>query len=180
MSEAAHPKADAAPLWTFALAVYATPGVADACLGLQDRHGCDVNLLLFAAWMGAAHHWTMTSADMADAAAAVQDWHAEIVRPLRGVRRRLKSGPPPGPNGASEALRTRIKAIEIEAERIELAALEMLAAKWQVRDMKRSGATLANLEVAVRHFAGGEPSREALELIRAIDKGVATNMTREQ
>jgi uncharacterized protein (TIGR02444 family) len=165
-------------LWTFAVDLYAAPGVADACLGLQDRHGCDVNVLLFAAWMGAVRHHALAPAEMVEAAASVHDWHAEIVRPLRGVRRRLKSGPLPAPD-ASEALRTRIKAIEIEAERIELATLETLAAKWHVRDVERGGATLENLEIAVRHFTGGEPLHEALELIRAIEKGVATSMVRK-
>jgi uncharacterized protein (TIGR02444 family) len=159
-------------LWAFAVDLYTAPGVAAACLGLQDQHGCDVNLLLFAAWMGAVRHRTMTAAEMAEAATAVEDWHAEIVRPLRGVRRRLKSGPPPAPDEASEALRTRIKSIEIEAERIELAVLEMLAAKWHVGDVKIGGASLENLCTAVRHFAGGEPLVQMLKLIQAIEKGV--------
>jgi hypothetical protein len=122
----------------------------------------------------------MTHAEMAETAASVRNWHAEIVRPLRGVRRRLKSGPLPTPDGASEAFRSRIKSIEIEAERIELAALEMLAAKWHVRDVVRGGETLENLRTAVRHFAGGEPVGEALELIQTIGKGVVASMPREQ
>jgi uncharacterized protein (TIGR02444 family) len=154
----------------FAVDLYAAPDVADGCLALQDWHGCDVNVLLFSAWMGVIRHRTMTPAEMAEAAASVPDWHAEIVRPLRCVRRRLKSGPLPMPDGASEALRSRIKSIEIGAERIELAALEMLAAKWHVRDVVRGGETLKNLRTAVRHFAGGEPVGEALELIQTIGK----------
>ena len=45
---------------------------------------------------------------------------------MRSLRRRLKSGPPPAPCSASEALRGRIKAAEIEAEHIELDTLEEL------------------------------------------------------
>jgi len=33
--------------WAFSLALYGKPGVAPALLGLQDRLGVDVNLLLF-------------------------------------------------------------------------------------------------------------------------------------
>ena len=33
--------------WDFSLAFYAMPGVADACLQLQDGCGADVNVLLF-------------------------------------------------------------------------------------------------------------------------------------
>jgi uncharacterized protein (TIGR02444 family) len=93
---------------------------------LQDRYNCDVNLLLFAAWVGAVRNRTLTSGEMNGAALAVRDWHAEIVRPLRDVRRRLKSGPFSAPD-ASDSLRARIKSVEIEAERLELAALQKLA-----------------------------------------------------
>ncbi|HEX6103216.1 MAG TPA: TIGR02444 family protein, partial [Alphaproteobacteria bacterium] len=40
------------PFWSFSVALYGRPGVAPACLALQDRFGCDVNLLLFAIWAG--------------------------------------------------------------------------------------------------------------------------------
>ncbi|HEY9550471.1 MAG TPA: TIGR02444 family protein, partial [Kiloniellaceae bacterium] len=40
------------PFWQFSGAVYARRGVAEACLALQQRHGLDVNLLLFCAWAG--------------------------------------------------------------------------------------------------------------------------------
>ena len=29
------------PFWDFALRVYKTPGVSDACLAIQDRHRAD-------------------------------------------------------------------------------------------------------------------------------------------
>ena len=41
-------------LWDFSLRVYRAPGVSDWCLALQDGHGADVNILLWAAWLGAA------------------------------------------------------------------------------------------------------------------------------
>jgi uncharacterized protein (TIGR02444 family) len=174
MSRADHPapEPDEMPLWTFAVSLYAAPDVAAACLGLQDRHGCDVNVLLFAAWMGAVRHRTLTPAELAEAAAAVRDWHTEIVDPLRYVRRRLKSGPAPAPDQASEALRTRIKAIEIEAERIELAVLEKRAAKWHSGAPGDDGASLENLKTAVRQFGRDAPTSDALDLVRTIGKGI--------
>jgi uncharacterized protein (TIGR02444 family) len=36
-----------AAFWRFSLALYARPGVAAALLGLQDRAGRDVNLVLY-------------------------------------------------------------------------------------------------------------------------------------
>jgi uncharacterized protein (TIGR02444 family) len=39
--------------WEWALDAYARPGVAEACLELQDVHGQNVPLLLWAAWAAA-------------------------------------------------------------------------------------------------------------------------------
>ena len=38
--------------WSFSLKVYAAPDVGDECISLQDGYGIDVNLLLFAAFLG--------------------------------------------------------------------------------------------------------------------------------
>ncbi len=176
MSDATHLMTTEPSLWAFAVELYSAPGVADACLKLQDRYACDVNLLLFAAWMAAVCQRTPTGAEMNGAALAVRDWHAEIVRPLRGVRRRLKSGPPPAPDSVSEALRTRIKTVEIEAERLELNTLESLAAKWPAGNDKADRRAFANLTIALSVFVEGEPPSEALELLRIIEKGL-TNMS---
>ena len=43
---------DGNPLWEFSLEFYAQPGVASACLALQDRCGVDVNVLLLMCWCG--------------------------------------------------------------------------------------------------------------------------------
>jgi len=110
-------------LWRFALAVYQKPGVSDACLLLQDRYGCNVTLLLFAAWAGAEQGVVLTADEMAAALGTVGAWHGEVVEPLRAVRRRLKHGPAPAPDSTTGKLRARLQAIEIEAERIELETL---------------------------------------------------------
>src|SRR3954470_3940357 len=39
------------PFWNFSLELYAGEGVAEACLDLQERRGCDVNVLLFCCWL---------------------------------------------------------------------------------------------------------------------------------
>ena len=109
-------------LWDFSLALYARPGVAEACLALQERHGIDVNLLLFCCWSGDRGH-RLAPRELADLVAAVDAWHAEVVRPLRGVRRWLK-GRDLGLGEPVEALRAEIKARELDAERIEQRLLE--------------------------------------------------------
>ena len=77
------------PLWAFSLAVYAGDGVADECLELQERLNLDVNLLLFAAFVGAVEGVQLEARDIAAADTAVAGWHGEIVRVLRRTRRAL-------------------------------------------------------------------------------------------
>ncbi|CAO3417910.1 TIGR02444 family protein [Azospirillum argentinense] len=99
------------PLWDFSLAVYGRPGVSAACLDLQDRLGQDVNLLLFAAWGGMACNADLPAGELARIDSAVAPWRDEVVRPLRAVRRRAK--------GEDDALYKRLKAVELEAERVQ-------------------------------------------------------------
>jgi uncharacterized protein (TIGR02444 family) len=163
-------------LWDFAVDLYGAPGVSEACLALQDRHGCDVNVLLFATWMGTVRRDKLSRGDMAEAIASVQGWRDEVVRPLRAIRRRLKSGPPRAPGELTGELRTRIKAVELESERIELWQLEGCADKRASRSDDASEASLENLMTAVRFFKGGELDAEAEQLIGAIQSAVAARM----
>jgi len=76
----------AGALWNFAVRLYAEPGIAEACLVLQDRDGVDAPLLLWAAWLGGgADAATLRAGDR-----AVGPWRARAVRPLRGLRRHLR------------------------------------------------------------------------------------------
>jgi uncharacterized protein (TIGR02444 family) len=149
-------------LWRFALTVYQKPGVSDACLLLQDRYGCNVTLLLFAAWAGAEQGVVLTADEMAAAVGTVGAWHGEVVEPLRAVRRRLKHGPPPAPDVATGKLRARLQAIEIEAERLELETLAGLLPDR--RDGSGVVAITANLTLAAP-LTGDTESSESLRMI---------------
>ena len=109
--------------WSFSLDFYARPGVAEACLELQDRHGLDVNLVLYCCWRGAI----LTQAQLQAAIALTAPWRSEIVQPLRTLRRRLKPGFPPFPEAGVQGLRKRIADAELEAERLQQQALDALA-----------------------------------------------------
>lgn len=106
------------PFWDFSLALHARPGVADACLALQDRRDLDVNLLLFCCWQ-ANRGIALSDDDVSAVVAATRDWQSRVVVPLRGLRRHL------GTLGRADAdpLRQGIKENELEAERLEQALL---------------------------------------------------------
>lgn len=113
----------AARLWRWSGEVYRRPGVAEACLRLQDEHGADVNLALALVWAG-AEGIALDAAALVPLTEISQRWQAQVVAPLRGVRRALKGGVGAAAP-AAQALREEIKTIELEAERVEL---ELLAA----------------------------------------------------
>jgi hypothetical protein len=101
------------PFWTFSLRIYGQPGVPPACLTLQDGSGVDVNVLLFSLY----------------AASCIDPWKKQAVVPLRGVRRFLKDTPAGLDAEGVEALRQRVKAAELESERLQQ---EALFARWPV------------------------------------------------
>jgi uncharacterized protein (TIGR02444 family) len=160
----------------FALELYRREGVADACLSLQNRHDLDVNLVLFAAFIGAVQRQELTVADLEQAHGRVDAWHREVVRPLRAVRQRLKTGPAPAPNEATTALRGKLAQLEIEAEIIELDHLGVLVAHTDVPRSTDSPGTAAEcaaaaIELVVRTHASAAPDalddqdRAAIDLI---------------
>lgn len=152
--------------WSFSLALYAKPGVAPACLALQERHGLDVNLLLFACWAGSRGQ-TLTPADWARPIEASRDWHGRVVVPLRGLRRWLKGRENMG-SGAAGKLRLRIKKQELESERIEQTLLaEALPLPAGMPDAPVTAANLAGYLAAAGVALGDEERDDCAVLLRA-------------
>jgi uncharacterized protein (TIGR02444 family) len=115
------------PFWRFSLRFYRQPGVADACIALQDSCGVDVNILLFLLWLATARRCVPAAAAQ-ELCAKTAAWHDDVVVPLRTLRRRLKDGSTLVERGAAELFRTRIKAVELESERLQQEAMFALAA----------------------------------------------------
>ena len=90
--------------------LYAGDDVPAACLHLQDELGLDVNLLLWCLYAG-ARGTALTPEMIATADAACAPWRTHVVRPLREVRRWLKTAGP-----QAEALRKQVLAQEIDSE----------------------------------------------------------------
>jgi uncharacterized protein (TIGR02444 family) len=110
------------PFWRFSLHFYRQAGVADACIALQDDCGVDVNLLLFLLWLAAGGRQLSAEA-VKELDDAVRDWRTLTIVPIRQLRRKLKDAPTLVESGKQEAFRTKIKAIELEAERLQQEAL---------------------------------------------------------
>jgi uncharacterized protein (TIGR02444 family) len=110
------------PFWRFSLHFYRQAGVAEACIALQDECGVDVNLLLFLLWLAAGRR-QLSAANVKELDAAVGDWRQLTIVPIRDVRRKLKDVATPIEANKQEAFRTKIKAVELEAERLQQEAL---------------------------------------------------------
>ncbi len=167
------------PFWDFSLAVYGRAGVGEACVALQDRHGLDVNLLLLCCW-AATRGRGLDAAELSRLVAAVAGWQREVVRPLRGVRRWLKSQAV-GAAGAARALRAAVKAQELEAERIEqLLLFEALGARVEGKaGVPAPALAAANLRACLElaRVAPDEADRAALAVLLA---GAFTSLAEDE
>ena len=107
--------------WEFSIKLYETPSVSDECLMLQDNYGINVNLLLFCAFVG-RDKIALSDEDIEKISLVTKNWHVYVVKPLRDVRRSIKqmldSGSISEP-GATAALRSEVKALELQSEKLE-------------------------------------------------------------
>ncbi|HZA67209.1 MAG TPA: TIGR02444 family protein [Geminicoccaceae bacterium] len=157
------------PFWNYALDLYRREGVEGACLELQERHDLDVNLVLLCCWL--ATRGVEVERDwLARTGAIVDRWQAEVVRPLRAVRGRLKAELVKPPAGSiperwpelTAGLRRRVLALEIDGERLEQLLLAELAADLVATTTPGIGVASRNLR-RYRPFA--PPDREALRTL---------------
>jgi uncharacterized protein (TIGR02444 family) len=111
------------PFWSFSIELYERPEVAPAALALQDRFGCDVNLLLFAMW-AARCGVALGPSDLVRLDQVIGSWRTRIVEPIRGLRRALKADSLGAAAEMAEACRRALLAAELAGER---AAQDLLA-----------------------------------------------------
>lgn len=118
----------AAAFWRFSLAIYRRPGVAKACLALQDKAGLDVNLLLFCLFQ--AHRGrALTPTDLRRAMHRAAPIQTGIIAPLRAARRALKRQAGLADRtlaAAASRLRAALLRHELAAEQFEQTALSGL------------------------------------------------------
>jgi uncharacterized protein (TIGR02444 family) len=154
-----------AAFWRFSLALYARPGVAAALLALQDRAGRDVNLILYALWLGAGHARLFDRAALTAAEAAVGPLAGAIAE-LRGLRRRLRTTQ----DLLLQALRKRVAALELAGEHSaqDRLATGLAATPDLARTDDRLALAAANLDL----YIGAEAGTPEAAVLRAALAGL--------
>jgi uncharacterized protein (TIGR02444 family) len=156
--------------WAFALEIYARPGVADACLRLQNEAGVDVLMLLMVTYGAVRHRILLSPTEIRQLDEACRPWREQIVRPIRAIRSALKSGPLPAPNSETEQFRSKVKAIELAAERLQNQLLaERLPLRPPQRDAVDPNDLRSVLRAVVTHFLEMPEGKPIADLLPSID-----------
>ena len=168
METATNPSTET-PFWRFSLHFYRQPGVSEACIALQDGCGVDVNLLLFLFWLAACRR-QLSAANVKGLDDGVRDWRNLTIVPIRDVRRKLKGAATLVAPSRHEAFRTKIKAIELEAERLQQEALyEATRAKMPGAEAAPPTAARANVAAYAAVLGTNLPPAAIDALLRAFD-----------
>jgi len=160
--------------WAFALEFYAQPGVADACLTLQNKAGVDVMLLLMVAFAAAKHRQLLTYEEIKALDDVCRPWREQIVRPLRGIRIGLKEGPPPAPCDETERFRSNIKAAELAAERLQN---QLLAERLPLGPPEREPITRERLRASLLEIVGLYAEERTEALTDSLSSSIDTILT---
>jgi len=115
------------PFWNYSVKLYRKPGVADACLFVQDRYGLNVNLILFCIWAADTGSGKLTSIQVSTALHRVADWEEQVIKPLREVRRTCRQDALGIPEFLLQTFVPQIETVELEAEQVEQLVLAELA-----------------------------------------------------
>jgi uncharacterized protein (TIGR02444 family) len=147
--------------------------VAAACIELQDSAGIDVNVMFYVLFLATR----LRQIDRAEAEridAQVKAWRELAVIPLRALRRRLKTGIAPLPATDTDALRSEVKRIELETERIEQQFLERQMPADSLGSQAESAIAAARSNLAAYgSLFGGLPEAPSAVLLAAYSQHVA-------
>lgn len=149
------------PFWDYSLVHYGRPEVARACLELQEDVGANVNLVLFCCWLGSFGQ-VLTVQDLDEAEEVIRDWNEQVVEPLRGVRRFVRSE---FAGFADQKWPQAIKQLELKAERV---VQNRLCNWWRT---KYGGST----DSADRRELSGEQQLQNLNLYLSRTSDIAIN-----
>lgn len=173
--------------WEFSLQVYRVEGVADAFLELQNKHGGDVNMLLFCCWYGVTRG-KFQEVVFENAYNFSRGWGQQTVKPLRSIRIWLKQEGCHGQHinieGCME-FREKVKGVELQAEKLQQLTLENLCRKVPAFESSAAGRLEAVVKNLKRYLqsAGidirGIESRHLETFIKACIDGAEAKQIRE-
>jgi uncharacterized protein (TIGR02444 family) len=160
------------PFWRFSLHFYRHASVSDACIALQDEQGVDVNLLLFLFWL--ADDGRLLAADeVKKLDDAVRDWRNLTIVPIRDTRRKLKGARTIVDPADQEVFRNKVKAVELDAERLQQAALFAFTRSGPLgRKAEPEGAARGNL-AAYERVIGTPFANNAVDVLLAAFNTIA-------
>jgi uncharacterized protein (TIGR02444 family) len=151
--------------WGFSLAFYERPEVAEALITLQDRDGFDVNVILFALWIGLSGRGVLFGDLLTAALREAAALRTEIVEPLREFRRKLRNHP----DKNVQQLRKGVKALELAGERLVQRRLAWLAGSANADASPELRQAAARTNLALYLGAAAAPGREAAAIFQALD-----------
>jgi uncharacterized protein (TIGR02444 family) len=161
------------PFWRFSLKFYGKAGVSDACIALQDGCGVDVNLLLFLFWL-ASERQALSADEVKKLDATIKSWRELTIIPIRDTRRRLKGATTFVDPAKQEALRDKVKAVELEAEKLQQEALYAFTQSGPLgKPSEPPAAARGNVAAYERAMGASFPKASVDVLVNAFD-GVAS------
>ncbi|MGK0297624.1 MAG: hypothetical protein ACI9XC_001234 [Gammaproteobacteria bacterium] len=138
--------------WNYSIKAYSQDGVPNACLILQDKFELDVNMILFCCWYGITNG-NLSKELFCHCHEYCRTWSTKTVKPLRNIRTWLKDHGCTENNhdkNACMSYRDKIKAIELESEKIQQLTLESMSKIKNTKNMspqEKSGTAANNLRM---------------------------------
>ena len=157
------------PFWRFSLKYYGQAGVSDACIALQDGCGVDVNLLLFLFWL-ASERQVLSADEVKKLDATIKSWRELTIVPIRDTRRKLKGAKTFVDPAKQEVLRDKIKAVELEAEKLQQEALYAFTQSGPLgKAAEPQAAARGNVAAFERAMGANFPKASVDVLVNAFD-----------
>ena len=133
--------------WNFSLTYYKHSNSSEILLRLQNEYGLDVNLILFALWVGRIQGAFLLAEHFQTLEDSIASWRHNIIQPLRKIRQTAKLHTTLFPN-ISHGFLGMTADIELESERICQALLtqEYLNLKNLPKCSNRKNLAAGNLD----------------------------------
>lgn len=125
------------PFWTWSVKAYALPGVRQACLSMQDRHGLNVNIILWICWLSQQGRNPLPVLD--EAIKDIARWNSDMTQPIRNIRQAADRNTQP-------SLYQKLLDAELEAEKVEQSRLYDHSAGADTADLAPPATAQASLD----------------------------------